>query len=197
MFAGTRLVVALSLAAGATLAAQGVPSAGAAPGATGFRGRGNASSAKMLLANTAELDLTDAQVVKLAAIARRSEARRRSMRAAMDSGRARFERAPSDSAARRLFRDRMHQDLSREREQASADQRDAIAVLTPDQQGRAWNLVSRRSAGGARGFRRGGPGRGFDRFDRRGQRELGPGRQRFRDMPRSQRRPASPAPPSE
>ncbi|HEU4994994.1 MAG TPA: Spy/CpxP family protein refolding chaperone [Gemmatimonadaceae bacterium] len=197
MFSSYRFVVVLSLATGVTLTAQGAPPAGGPPGAGDLRRGPGASSAKLLLANTAELDLTDAQVVKLAAIARRAESRRRSMRAAMDSGRARFERSPGDSVARRQLRERIRLDFDRERALASTDQRDAIAVLTPDQQSRAWNLVSRR-AGGAREFRRGGPGRGFGggRFDRRERREFGPRDQRFRDMPRPPRPPESP-PPSE
>src|SRR5262245_1600652 len=122
MNSATRLVVLLSLSAGTALAAQGAPPAGGPPGPGGFRGRPD-GSAKLLLANSAELDLTDAQVVKLAAIARRAEARRRAMRSTMDSGRARFERSAGDTIARRQFRDRMRQDFDRERDLASADQR--------------------------------------------------------------------------
>jgi len=128
----------------------------------------------MLLAHTGPLDLTDAQVVRLAAIARRTEARRRTMRAAMDSARARFmPGTPGDSAARRQFRDRMRADMERAREQGRADQRDAIAVLTPDQQARAWDIVARRGMGG--GMRRGmrGPGqRGMRRDMRRNMRDM-------------------------
>jgi hypothetical protein len=133
-----------------------------------------------MLAHTGELDLTDAQVLKLAAIARRSEARRRSMRAAMDSAQERFgpQAGPRDSASQRQFRDRMRADFTRVRDQVQADQRDAIAVLSADQQARAWNMVSARGRGmgggmggamgrgfgggmGGRGMRgRGGPGQG-------------------------------------
>jgi len=139
-----------------TVAAQGP---GLPPGAERGPARG-APAAKMLLANTAELDLTDAQVVRLAAIARRAEGRNRAMRASVDSARARFGRStPADSAARRQFRDRMRADMDRTREQRQADQRDAITVLTPDQQARAWEMVSRRSGGMGRGMRRGGMSR--------------------------------------
>jgi len=118
-----------------------------------------------MLAHTGELDLTDAQVVKLAAIARRSEARRRAAGAAIDSARTRFgpQSGLADSSARRQFRDRMRSDFSRLRDQAQGDQRDAIAVLTSDQQARAWNMVSARGRGmGGRGGR-GGMGRGMRR----------------------------------
>ena len=120
--------------------------------------RAAAPAAKMLLAHTGELDLTDAQVVKLAAVARRVEARRRGMRASMDSARSRFGEqrpSPTDSAARRQFRERMRADLERAREQAKVDQRDAIAVLTADQQARAWELVASRGRGQGSGMGRG------------------------------------------
>lgn len=103
-------------------------------------------AAQMLLAQTGELELTDAQVVRLAAIARRSEARRRSLRAAMDSGQARFGGQPGDSVARRQFGQRMQADLQRAQEQMRTDQRDALAVLTADQQAKAWNMVANRGA---------------------------------------------------
>ena len=133
----THVVVFLSLIGASVAVAQ--------PGPDRPMGRG-APAAQMLLAHTGELELTDQQVVRLAAIARRAEARRRTMRASMDSARARFGSggAPSDSVARRQFRDRMRADMDRVRDQLRADQRDAIAVLTPDQQERAWDLVASR-----------------------------------------------------
>jgi hypothetical protein len=130
----------------------------------------------MLLAHTGELNLTDAQVVKLAAISRRSEARRRSMRAAFDSSRQRFQRpAPGDTAARRQLREQMRTNMERSRDQMRADERDAIAVLTADQQARAWELVSRRGSG-FRGEMRGMRGRGGARGMRgmRGMRQMRP-----------------------
>lgn len=172
MFSSIRSFALLSFAAAATLAAQvpgGPPPGPNGPPPAGARG----GSVQFMLAHTGELDLTDAQVVKLAAIARRSEARRRSMRAAMDSARARFgpQSAPADSLARRQFRDRMRSDLARLRDQAQADQRDAIAVLTPDQQARAWNIGSARGRGMGTGMGRGkgrGMGRGKGRWMLRG-----------------------------
>jgi Spy/CpxP family protein refolding chaperone len=145
-----RLIALLSFAAATTAAAQGPVSP--APGA---RGAG-APATKLLLSHTGELELTDAQVVRLAAIERRSHARRKALRAAMDSAGRRFAGQPGDSVARRQFRQRMQTDLQRAQEQSRVDQRDAIAVLTPDQQARAWELVSNRGRGmrgGVRGMR--------------------------------------------
>jgi hypothetical protein len=131
-------------------------------------GRGGAG-AEFFLAQTGELRLTDAQVVRLAAIARRSADRRRAMRASMDSvAPARRAGARLDSAsraARMRAMEQMRARFERERDQGSADLRDALAVLTPDQQATAWQMVARRGPAGARGargdrFRRGGsPGR--------------------------------------
>ncbi len=170
---GIRTVALLSLAAATSLSAQAsqVPPSGAPASQAG-------PAAKLLLANTGELELTDAQVVRLAAIARRAEARRKTVRATMDSARTRFERSgPADSVARRQFRDRMRTDFDRTREQARVDQRDAIAVLTPDQQARAWELVANRGRGMG-GMRRGGVQRGMRRMGR------GMGGMRGMDRPR-------------
>ena len=156
MFSSIRSVVVLSLAGAAALSAQGP---GGPPGPMGPPpGGGSRAGAQFMLAHTGELDLTDAQVVKLAAIARRAEARRRSVRAAMDSARERFgpETGPRDSVSRRQLRDRMRADFTRIRDQAQTDQRDAIAVLTADQQARAWNMISARGRGMGRGMGRGG-----------------------------------------
>jgi Spy/CpxP family protein refolding chaperone len=146
-----RSVILFSLTAATTVAAQG-------PGAPRRAGPGGPPAAQMLLAQTGELELTDAQVVRLAAIARRSESRRRAMRAAMDSAETRFGNQPGDTAARRQFAQRMRADMQRAQDQMQADQRDAIAVLTPDQQARAWNMVANRrpQMGGGRGMRPGG-----------------------------------------
>ena len=119
---------------------------------------GGAPAAEMLLANTGRLQLTDAQVVRLAAIARRSEARRQTMRAAMDSARTRVQGRPADSVARRQMVQRMRTQAEQMREQQRTDTRDAIAVLNADQQARAWEMVAARGramrgAQGARGMR--------------------------------------------
>jgi hypothetical protein len=152
-----RLFALLSLAAATTAAAQG-------PVSMGARARMAAPAAKMLLANTAELGLTDAQVVRLAAIARRSETRRSALRATLDSNRRKMETQSADTAARRQFRDQMRTRFEREQEQGQTDLRDAIAVLNADQQAKAWQMVATRGAG--RGMR-GGAGRGGLRGMRR------------------------------
>ena len=141
------------------------------PGPGAMRGGGPAggdalgNSAEFLLSQTGELRLSDAQVTRLAAIARRSAERRRALRAQMDS--VRPERRPGerpDSATRERMRQRFEQmrpAMERLRDQSQADRRDAIAVLTPDQQARAWERAARLGRGGAAGMRRGfsGPSR--------------------------------------
>ena len=143
-------------------------------GGPGGRG-GAAGAASMLLGQTAELKLSDAQVTRLAAIARRTADRRTANRSAMDSMRAQFRPAAAGTAPRpsgppaaaRALMERMtaqnHEDL-----------RDALAVLTPDQQASAWESMARRSmmarmgsrnrmggrGRGGFGMRRGGPGMG-------------------------------------
>ena len=68
----------------------------------------------------------------------------------MDSGRTRFAPGqPGDSLARRQFAERMETNMSKEREQARTDLRDAIAVLTPDQQARAWEMAGAATRGRA------------------------------------------------
>ena len=69
----------------------------------------------LFLAHAGDLQLTDQQVVRLAAIARRASERRRVAPATMDSARS----------------------------AAHADLRDALAVLTPDQQASAWEMLRR------------------------------------------------------
>jgi LTXXQ motif family protein len=136
----------------------------AMPGLGGMgspRGGAVDDPAQFLLAQTGELNLTDAQVTRLAAIARRSADRRRALRVQMDS--LRTQRGPGttrpDSVQRARMRqsfERMRPAMERLRDQAQADRRDAIAVLTPDQQARAWERVA---ASGR--MQRGEMGRGF------------------------------------
>lgn len=134
---------------------------------------GGAPAAEMLLANTGRLQLTDAQVVRLAAIARRSEARRQTMRAAMDSARTRAQGRPADTTARRQMMQRMRTQAEQVREQQRTDMRDAIAVLNADQQARAWEMVASRGramrgAQQGRGMRRpmNRPGQANERMNR-------------------------------
>ena len=130
-----------------------------------------ANTAEFLLSQTGELKLTDAQVTRLAAIARRSADRRRAMRARLDSVRPEFTPgARPDSATRAQLRQRAEQmrpQMERLREQTQTDRRDAIAVLSADQQAQAWERVATmgramRDGPGGRGMgmRRGGMRRG-------------------------------------
>ena len=122
-------------AASAKLPAQ-MPMAGG-PGMPG------APAVEMLLAQTGPLQLTDAQVVKLAAIARRADDRHRALRTRLDSLRPRRVPGERDSTAR----PRMPTDLfEREREASHNDLREALAVLSPDQQARAWEMMAARRA---------------------------------------------------
>lgn len=185
------LAAAALCAASAVLGAQSPgsrmsPGPMPGPGGIGQHGAGAVDDpAQFLLAHTGELKLTDAQVTRLAAIARRSADRRRSLRSQMDSLRPQF--APGgqrpDSAARAQMRQRFEQmrpAMDRLREQSQADRRDAIAVLTPDQQAQAWERIAagvrmQRGRGMNRGFGRGfaprgGVGRGMPRGGRNGQR---------------------------
>ena len=121
---------------------------------------GSPAAAEQFLARTGELRLTDAQVTRLAAIARRSQERRRAMAARLDSLAPRPlvpprdsatrapRRAPMDSvarAARQAGVERVRSMMEQQREQARADLRDALAVLTPEQLAIAWEM---RGAGG-------------------------------------------------
>jgi hypothetical protein len=159
----TVMVCSTSVMSVMTLGAQGPggrrPGPGPMPGPGAMGGGGPIDDpAQFLLSQTGELKLTDAQVTRLAAIARRSADRRRALRAQMDSLRSqRVGGERPDSAARERMRQRFEQmrpDMERLRDQAQADRRDAIAVLTPDQQAQAWERIARsgRGAGNA-GFR--------------------------------------------
>jgi len=105
------------------------------------------ATADFLLAHTGDLALTDAQVVRLAAISRRTEARRKAFVARMDSARA-ARPAPGDSggASGRGRRPAAPPSagMQQARDQMHTDVRDAIAVLTPDQQATAWMMIASR-----------------------------------------------------
>lgn len=175
----------LALALAMPVAAQG-------PGAMPQRGPGGPpmgpgpgpQAAEMLLAQTGELKLTDAQVVRLAAIARRAAERRQAMRT-------RLEALRPVGGARTMTPDaqmqQVRQAMEQAREQQRADLRDALAVLTPDQQAMAFErLAARRGPGGPgqmQGMRRMQGMRGMQR--REGGRPGAPGEVR-------ERRPAPP-----
>lgn len=108
--------------------------------------------ASMFLAATGPLHLTDAQVVRLAAIARRAEERRTALRANLaPPPAAGADRRPSDADMQR-----MRQQMEQMHEQMRADLRDALAVLTPDQQAMAFEMAAHH--GGPGGHGPGGPG---------------------------------------
>lgn len=158
--------VVLALSAASMLAVPGQAQGGRDAGPSG---RGP----EFFLARTGELGLTDAQVVRLAAIARRSAERRRAMRASMDSlGARRGARGDSGARAARMREmDQMRARFEREREQVRTDMRDALAVLTAEQQAMAWEMTGRggpggRAARGARFRRDRGPGGARDRRPR-------------------------------
>jgi len=108
-----------------------------------------ANGAGFLLGHTGELKLTDAQVVRLAAIARRAEERRQTMRNGMSAQwQQGAQQQPQTPQARAEGMRRVQQGFEQFREQTRADLRDAIAVLTPDQQATAWEMVARGPAAG-------------------------------------------------
>jgi hypothetical protein len=126
-----------------------------------------------LLSHTGSLELTDAQVVKLAAIARRQADRHKAMRASFDSARAQWKgRAGARDTSMAGRSDRMAGAMAamkKEHDAMHADLRDAIAVLNADQQAKAWELISMRHKhwGGPRRGGRDGHGGGMQ-MQRRG-----------------------------
>lgn len=130
------LALAVLALAAAPLAAQNPPPMGA-PGDGPMAGGPPPGppmgppppAADLLLGHTGELKLSDPQVVRLAAISRRAAERRESLRPA---------------AGQRPDAARMRQQHEQMRDQDRADLRDALAVLTPDQQARAWEMMSMR-----------------------------------------------------
>jgi LTXXQ motif family protein len=151
---------------GLALAAAPLQSQGPGP-MRGPGGPGGPGGAQFFLAHTGELELTDQQVVRLAGIARRAHQRHEAMRANMPQ-------PPAPGAERRQpsaeEQQRMRQQMEQAREQSQADLRDALAVLTPDQQARAWQMMAHRGAPGGRGEMRGrrGPGGPGEMRGRRG-----------------------------
>jgi hypothetical protein len=178
---------ALAALVGAPVAAQ-MPAA-PAPGGMPMQGRGAVAGPSFFLAHVGELNLTDQQVVRLAAIARRVELRRQAQRAAFDSARTRFtpqgQRGDTAMRAQRgAMAEQFRAGAQKAQEQRQADLRDALAVLTPDQQAKAWQFAGRargaRAAGVARMRRGGQPGmrapRGQGRGNQMGPRPGRPGR---------------------
>ena len=118
-------------------------------------------AASMLLAHTGEFKLTDQQVTRLAAIARRAADRRKAMMATVDSLRsARATATPAGPPERFVAPPGARALADRMREQSHADLRDAIGVLTADQQALGWEMMARgRGRGQAMGREMGMRGR--------------------------------------
>lgn len=97
--------------------------------------------ASMLLAHTAELKLSDQQVTRLAAIARRAEERRQAERRTMDSLSSRGPRPDSLRGGLIGPSPAMRAQLERLRAEHHADVRETLGVLTLDQQASAWERM--------------------------------------------------------
>jgi Spy/CpxP family protein refolding chaperone len=124
------------------------------------------AGASFLLSHTGDLQLTDQQVVRLAAIARREGTRRQAMRASLDSVRRTMVLQRRDSAERgrrAAFSPQLVASMTKAREQMRNDLRDAITVLTPDQQAQAWQMIASRARGMGRRGGMGRPGWGTER----------------------------------
>ncbi len=129
--------------------AQGMPTAGmpgmagmhATPGmpAMGMMQHDMPALAGMLLSHTGELKLTDQQVTRLAAIARRADERRRAMRTSMDSM-MKSHAGMTPAAMHETMMKGGGAPMDKMHEQERADVRDALAVLTVDQLADAWMM---------------------------------------------------------
>ena len=104
--------------------------------------------AEMFLAHTGDLQLSDAQVTKLAAIARRSEARQKATQARMDSSmKSMHERVEvsrdgnGNGAPRAMMMMRMPMPSEADRKAQHEDDREAFSVPTPDQLATAWEMM--------------------------------------------------------
>jgi hypothetical protein len=102
--------------------------------------------ASMFLAHTGDLQLSDAQVTRLAAIARRSEGREKAMHARMDSAmKAMGERSEmsrdGNGAPRAMMMMRMPMPSEADRKAQHEDDREAFSVPTPDQLATAWEMM--------------------------------------------------------
>jgi hypothetical protein len=104
-------------------------------------------AASMFLSHTGDLQLTDAQVTRLAAIARRAETRQKAMRARMDSAmmamHGRADAQPRDGVGGGMAAMMIHMPMPTEAERKAQheDDRDAFAVPTPDQLATAWEMM--------------------------------------------------------
>ncbi|HEY9226103.1 MAG TPA: hypothetical protein VIP11_05620 [Gemmatimonadaceae bacterium] len=101
-------------------------------------------AASMFLAHTGELQLSDAQVTKLAAIARRAESREKAMRTRMDSMmvRGKTEANGDGGDEMMMVRMRMFMPSDADRRAMHEDNREAFTIVTADQLATAWELMS-------------------------------------------------------
>lgn len=104
------------------------------------------SVSEMFLAHTGDLQLTDAQVTKLAAIARRAQAREKAMHARMDSSmHAMHERVEvsreGGPPAGAMMMMRMPMPTEAERKAQHEDDREAFSIVTADQLATAWEMM--------------------------------------------------------
>jgi hypothetical protein len=107
-----------------------------------MRGPGGATAdiGSFLLAHTAELKLTDQQVTRLAVIARRAGDRRQAMMRTMDSLATRRPRGDSAGRGPGGPPPMAPAEGERLRTQRHTDLREALGVLTPEQQAVAWEI---------------------------------------------------------
>lgn len=107
-------------------------------------------AASMFLLHTGDMQLTDAQVTRLAAIARRSEARHKAMRARTDSMvvmRGQSEQAEDGGGARFAVMMRVPAPTDAELKAQHEDDREAFAVPSADQLATVWEIMMARHHG--------------------------------------------------
>lgn len=105
------------------------------------------NAASMLLRCTGELQLSDAQVTKLAAIARRAETRENALRARLDSAVTRGRvgsTADGGGEEMTLVRLRLAAPLDAALKAQHEDDREALSIVTPDQLATAWEMMMAR-----------------------------------------------------
>jgi hypothetical protein len=110
------------------------------PGNVMFMRHDGPGAASMLLSHTGELKLTDQQVVRLAAIARRAQERHEAMHQGMMAEHANAQPGQPAPPSGDMMR-RMQAQMEQMHEQERADLRDALAVLTPDQLATAFEMA--------------------------------------------------------
>lgn len=94
--------------------------------------------ASMLLGQTAALKLSDAQVTRLASLARAAEAQQAEMRTQMEAMHKQMMANPPRAGAPMAMPADMEARMKAAHDQMHANVRDALAVLTPDQLAMAW-----------------------------------------------------------